>query len=211
MESSQIKDLIMSMIKEAMKDVFDSAIQSKSKELENRMKRCMEEMVEETSNEAVKRIKADLVPKFKNPGNKDQYDHVQAIKSSMDEAITTLGAKNIQKAKEKLEQGKSLITEQIELIKLADREEDGWEVVKFYKTDDLADNSEDEKNISKAKKLAAVAKKKKGRDRYEKMRHTLSGETLSGETFVGRNYSSGEIFVTKRKIRHFRPTKSFAQ
>ena len=41
--------------------------------------------------------------------------------------------------------------------------------------------------------------------------HTLLGETLSGETSVGRNYSSGEIFVTKRKIRHFRPTKSFAQ
>ena len=40
---------------------------------------------------------------------------------------------------------------------------------------------------------------------------TLSGETLSGEIFVGRNYSSGEIFVTKLKIRHFRPTKSFAQ
>ena len=40
---------------------------------------------------------------------------------------------------------------------------------------------------------------------------TLSGETLSGEIVVGRNYSSGEIFVTERKIRHFRPTKSFAQ
>ena len=37
------------------------------------------------------------------------------------------------------------------------------------------------------------------------------GETFSGELFVGRNYSSGEIFVTKRKIRQFRPTKSFAR
>ena len=35
----------------------------------------------------------------------------------------------------------------------------------------------------------------------------LLGETLSGEIFVGRNYSSGEIFGTKRKIRNFRPTK----
>ena len=36
---------------------------------------------------------------------------------------------------------------------------------------------------------------------------TLSGETLSGEIFIGRNYSSGEIFVTFQKIRHFRLTK----
>ena len=34
---------------------------------------------------------------------------------------------------------------------------------------------------------------------------TFSDETLSGENFVGRNYSSSEIFVTKRKIRHFHP------
>ena len=27
--------------------------------------------------------------------------------------------------------------------------------------------------------------------------YTLSGETLSDETFVGRNYSVGEIFVTR--------------
>ena len=40
---------------------------------------------------------------------------------------------------------------------------------------------------------------------------TWSGETLLGEIFVGWNYSSGEIFVTKRKIRHFRRTKNFAQ
>ena len=47
--------------------------------------------------------------------------------------------------------------------------------------------------------------------RLKKFSHEWDANTLSGETFVGRNYSSGEIFVTKRKIRHFRPTKSFAQ
>ena len=40
---------------------------------------------------------------------------------------------------------------------------------------------------------------------------TLSGETFSGEVFIGLNYSLGKIFVTKQKIRHFRPTKNFAQ
>ena len=39
---------------------------------------------------------------------------------------------------------------------------------------------------------------------------TLSCEGLLGEIFVGINYSSGEIFIIKRKIRHFRPTKNFA-
>ena len=34
--------------------------------------------------------------------------------------------------------------------------------------------------------------------------------TLSGEIFVRRNYSLGEIFVTKRNIRHFCATKNFA-
>ena len=38
---------------------------------------------------------------------------------------------------------------------------------------------------------------------------TLSGESLWGE-IVGRNYSSGEMFVTKRKVRYFRLTKNFA-
>ena len=36
---------------------------------------------------------------------------------------------------------------------------------------------------------------------------TLSGKCLSGEIFVRRNYSSGEIFVTKWKIHHFRQAK----
>ena len=31
-----------------------------------------------------------------------------------------------------------------------------------------------------------------------------------GENFVAQNYSSGKIFVTKRKIRHFHP-ESFRQ
>ena len=45
----------------------------------------------------------------------------------------------------------------------------------------------------------------------QQTREIYRDEPLLGEIFVGQNYSSGKIFVTKRKIRHFRPTKSFAQ
>ena len=34
---------------------------------------------------------------------------------------------------------------------------------------------------------------------------------FDGQIFVGQNYSSDEIFVTERKIPHFRPTKNFSQ
>ena len=38
----------------------------------------------------------------------------------------------------------------------------------------------------------------------------LISEALPREIFVRRNYLSGKIFVTQRKIGHFRPTKNFA-
>ena len=80
-----------------------------SKKLETRMNRCMEGMVKETSQEAVKRIRADLSSTFKNPGDKDQYEHVQAVKTSIDEVIMAVDAMDLEKVKEYLEQGKSLI------------------------------------------------------------------------------------------------------
>jgi len=45
------------------------------------------------------------------------------------------------------------------LIKIADKNRDGWLVVQEYETDDLASDSEDEKKIRKAK--AAAEKKRK--------------------------------------------------
>ena len=47
--------------------------------------------------------------------------------------------------------------------------------------------------------------------RHQKFAYTLTVETLSSGIFVWRTYLSGEIFVTKRKIRHFYPMKIFAQ
>ena len=56
-------------------------------------------------------------------------------------------------------EGKLLIKKRQKLIKIADKNKDGWLVVQEYESDDLASDSEDEKKIRKAK--AAAEKKRK--------------------------------------------------
>ena len=55
--------------------------------------------------------------------------------------------------------GKLIIKKRRKLIRIADKNKDGWPVVQEYESDDLASDSEDEKNIRKAK--AAAEKKQK--------------------------------------------------
>ena len=152
--------------------------------------------MDEASQEAAKRIKADITPTFKNPGNKDQFKHEQEMKGVMEEALKAIEGNDLEKAKSKLEDGKRFIASRIKLIKMADREEDGWDVVKFYKADDLADNSDDEKNISKAKRLAAVAKKKKNFERFDKGRRNPEvGREQSRRGQDNHNYLKGDKII----------------
>ena len=48
-------------------------------------------------------------------------------------------------------EGKEIIKKRQKLIKIADKNKDGWLVVQEYQSDDLASDSEDEKKIRKAK------------------------------------------------------------
>ena len=59
-----------------------------------------------------------------------------------------------EKAKEAVNEGKKLLAKRQKLIKIADREEDGWEVIKCYKSDVLASDTDDEKKIGKVKKAS---------------------------------------------------------
>ena len=53
------------------------------------------------------------------------------------------------------------------MLKIADREEDGWEVVRCDLSDDLASESEDEKQLSRARREAAANKKKREASRQK--------------------------------------------
>ena len=66
-------------------------------------------------------------------------------------------------------EGKGIFKKRQTLIKIAEKNKDGWLVIQEYDSDDLASDSEDEKKIRKAK--AAAEKKRK------EAKSTTSGNT----------------------------------
>ena len=87
---------------------------------------------------------------------------MEEINGKIEAAIKALENKQLKVAKTTMEEGKTFIHKQQKLIRITDREENGWEVVEHYLSDDLASDSEEEKAIAKARKeaLASIAKKK---------------------------------------------------
>ena len=75
-----------------------------------------------------------------------------------------------------------IVLKQKKLLRIADREEDGWEVVKCYLSDDLASDSEDEKQLSRACRQAAANKKKreenKQKDKKKQFRNAPLAEKI---------------------------------
>ena len=79
----------------------------------------------------------------------------------IDETISVIEESKIEAFQEKLAEDKKIILKQEKLLTVTDREEDGWEVVKCYMSDDLASDSDDEMQISRASREAATNRKKK--------------------------------------------------
>ena len=82
---------------------------------------------------------------------------------------------DVERARQSLQEGERLIKNRQKLIKVADRSEHGWATVEEYVTDELADNSDDEKRLFKAEARAgrklkvsskSKAKKPSGKETY---------------------------------------------
>ncbi|CAH3125521.1 unnamed protein product, partial [Pocillopora meandrina] len=83
---------------------------------------------------------------IKYKGNRKQFE----VNAQLDNILTQIDEST---------EAKLIIKKRQKLIKIADKNRDGWLVVQEYETDDLASDSEDEKKIRKAK--AAAEKKRK--------------------------------------------------
>ena len=121
---------------------------------------------EEASDKLSRKLKSGrLALEFKRKGNEKQYTFNEEVYERLDLAETELtksslrslpkeASSPIRHAKDALAKGKKLLTNRQKLILLADHSDHGYDVVKNYEADELAEGSEDEKKIQKAEKAA---------------------------------------------------------
>ena len=95
------------------------------------------EIPTEAIKESVKRVKVEQ-PSFKSSGNNDQFEHNLNMLETIDTVKQHLEAGRREEGVAVLENGRKVILKRQKLIRLADREENGWHVVKEYLADDLA-------------------------------------------------------------------------
>ena len=101
------------------------------------IKRSNSEAVEDQLRE-IKKIRREEPKSFKRKGNEVQYKFNAKIQDSIDEAKSYLESNAVDKAKESLTEGTSLLTERQKLILLADKSEFDWKTVQEYTQHELA-------------------------------------------------------------------------
>ena len=137
--------------------------------------------------------------KFK--GNKIQYEFNIEQLERVESALAKIEKGEIQSATDSLKKVVSEFKTRNKHIKLADKSEHGWKVVDEYKTEELAENSEDEKRIKSAIKSAAAKSKSKPRVNknrahpyYKKAPETYPNPDTRGNNF--RRYTPGYRYTS---------------
>ena len=137
------------------------------------------------------------IQNLKNKGNKNRYKANNSIMEKIDEAISAIEKGKVERCQKKLAEGKKIILKQ-KLLRMADREEDGWEVVKCYLSDDLASDSEDEKELV-GKQLQTKRKGKQIRKKIKRNSFGMRSPSLS---------LSLSLSLSQKKIQNLKTLKS---
>ena len=143
------------------------------KELKRRLDKLERDVAlgqEDATQRVVKRLKEDRTLVFKKKGNEKQFlfndnnikDQIEAAEKQLDllETATETQGEVLQRAKEELQKGLTLLADHQKRIKLVDRSEYGWALVDEYEDDELASDDNDAKRIEKAAATKAWKRKK---------------------------------------------------
>ena len=134
--------------------------------------------------------KQEEMPKFKRKFNEDQFKHSKEMEKIMNQISTNLEAKDIDQAQANVEEGKKILIKRQKMIKIADREEDGWEVIKCYESDALASDTEDEKRLNRSRKQAKYNKRESLKTRRLRYKRRYEGSRSNSRDYNNSTYTS---------------------
>ena len=141
----------------------ESTVNGNVQQVFSMFKTYLEDRFDEKGKEFELRTKAEKeIVQLQYKGNQKQFE----LNARIDSIFDGIQAENQKpehgaRVQKRVKQGKELIRKRQKLIKIADRNKDGWQVVEEYESDELASGSEDEKRLKKAKDSAQRKRRQK--------------------------------------------------
>lgn len=146
-----------------------TAIANSKKEVNQQLdlfRREMSVSSHQVTEKLTRKLKMAKPVEFKRRGNEKQHQFNEAVDEQFGELeeelqkcatvddLPSTARPALKRMKKMLEEGRKLIAGRQKLILLADRSLHGWDLVKQYEVNDLAEGSDDERKIRKAEKAA---------------------------------------------------------
>lgn len=156
MDRDQLASVMQDVLKQ-QKATFEEMAATAAKEAASKLYEQQEAKIKSLQEKLDTKSSLDRIT-LKNPNNQKQLDENREILDQIDNAFENLQKGNIDEAKGNLKTGKKHVLKRIKLIRIADR--NGWDVAKEYNSDELASDSDDQKEIAKAIRLANAKRKR---------------------------------------------------